>query len=84
MIKDQSIIDIFNMYDQKELLVYMDNSTIYSVWNIACGYDMEDEYAHIITNISPDIENAEIDFFYTNKITKIIDAINGNVLFEPK
>ena len=45
-----------------------------TVWNIAWGYDIGDEYAHITTNISPAMKDASVDFFYTNDILEIINA----------
>jgi hypothetical protein len=69
--KDKSIIDTFKSRDGFETKVELQNGKIITVWNIAWGYDFGDEYAHITTNISPNIPNATIDLFYTNEIVKI-------------
>ncbi|MBN9293790.1 MAG: hypothetical protein J0G96_07415 [Flavobacteriia bacterium] len=84
MIKDKHIIDIFKATDQIEKMVYLDNNSILTVWNIAWGYDIESESAHITTNISPEIPNADVDFFYTNQIQKIENLINGEILYNKK
>lgn len=55
-----------------------------TVFNIAWGYDIEDEFAHITTNISPEIKNSNIDYFYTNEIQKIEDRTNGRILYDTK
>ena len=55
-----------------ETEIVLKDGTKLIVWNIAWGYDLGDNFAHITTNISPNIENAEIDFFYTNEIEEII------------
>jgi len=82
MIRDQQIIEIFKSTDQLEKAVYLDNNSILIVFNIAWGYDNGDEFAHITTNISPEIRNSEIDYFYTNEIQKIEDRTNGKTLYD--
>lgn len=84
MIKDQHIIDIFKTTDQIEKVVYLDNNSNLTVWNIAWGYDIGDEFAHVTTNISPEIKNSDIDYFYTNEILKIEDRKNGKTLYDRK
>jgi len=44
------------------------------VRNVAWGYDMGDEYAHVTTNISPDVEEASIDVFFTNEVRAVLDS----------
>ena len=70
--KDKSIIDIFQSRNGLETKVELKSGKQISIWNIAWGYDIGDEFAHITTNISPNIENATIDFFFTNEISKIL------------
>ena len=70
--KDKSIIDIFISRDGLETKVELKNGRLISVWNIAWGYDIGDEFAHITTNISPNVDNATIDFFFTNEISRIL------------
>jgi len=82
MIKDKHIIEIFKTTDQIEKAVYLDNNSTLTVWNIAWGYDIGDEFAHETTNISPEIKNSEIDYFYTNEIQKIEDRTNGKTLYD--
>jgi hypothetical protein len=53
-----------------------------SVWNIAWGYDMGDEHAHIATNCSPFVENLPLDFFYTGGVLAVRAAETGTVLFD--
>jgi hypothetical protein len=38
------------------------------VHNIAWGYDLGDEYAHVTTNVSPSLPSAPIDFFITDGV----------------
>ncbi len=70
--KDNAILEQLKRRDGIETEIILKDGTKLIVWNIAWGYDLGDEFAHITTNISPNIENAEIDFFYTNEIKEII------------
>ena len=82
MIKDNHNIEIFKISDQIEKEILLEDGGVLKVWNIAWGYDFEDEFAHITTNISPAVENADIDFFYTNEIIRIKDLLNRITLYE--
>ncbi|MFF9351545.1 hypothetical protein [Streptomyces sp. NPDC014734] len=53
-----------------------------TVFNIAWGYDLGDEYAHITTNISPDVDGESVDFFFTGSLAAIVDPASGSVLLE--
>lgn len=70
--KDNEILEQLKRRDGIETEIILKDGTKLLVWNIAWGYDLGDDFAHITTNISPNIENAEIDFFYTNEIEEII------------
>jgi hypothetical protein len=74
MVKDQHIIDLFKKRDGIKTMVELNDGKRISVWNIAWGYDMGDEFAHITSNISPNVENATIDFFYSRDIKKLFTA----------
>lgn len=69
--KDENIIETFKSRDGLETKVELKNGKQLIVWNIAWGYNMGDDYAHITTNISPNVDKGSIDFFYTNEIAKI-------------
>lgn len=72
------------MTDQNRKTVYLDNDRVLIVWNIAWGYDIGDDFAHITTNINPEIKNADIDHFYTNEIQIVEDQTNGRILYDRK
>jgi hypothetical protein len=80
-VKDQMIIDILRNRDGQKTIVRLDNGVEHTVWNIAWGYDFEEGFAHITTNISPNIEGVSIDFFYTSDVLSIIDSSSENALF---
>ena len=51
------------------------------IFNIAWGYDLGDEFAHITTNISPVIEGASVDSFFTCELTALLDDETRTPLF---
>jgi hypothetical protein len=53
------------------------------VWDIAWGFDLGEDVAHITTNISPGpgVECA-VDFFHADEILRIEDEENGAILLE--
>ena len=81
-IKDNHIVNIFRNRDGQQTIVKLNNGKQYVVWDIAWGYDMGDEYSHITTNVSPGVEGASVDFFYTTEIIEIIDPNSAEVLFK--
>ncbi len=82
MFEDAAIIQIFTAYDQQALLVYLSDDRVCTVYNIAWAYDQGDEQAHITTNVSPAVKNADTDFFYTGQIRKIEACTHGTLLFK--
>ena len=71
MYKDENIINFLKKRDGIETVIELINGKKFSVWNIAWGYDHGDEFAHITTNISPNIKSTEIHVFYSNEIKQI-------------
>jgi len=51
------------------------------VHNIAWGYDMGDQYAHITSNISPSMAGDPIDFFLTSGVREALDPA-GTLLLD--
>ncbi len=46
------------------------------------GYDEGDSAAHVTTNISPPVDGATIDFFFTRDVCEIEDLESSQILFE--
>jgi hypothetical protein len=80
--KDKSIIVLLTRRAGQVTFVRLENGNVLRVLNIAYGYDMGDDFAHVTTNISPSIEGESVDFFSTSKIAEIIDPENKEVLFK--
>lgn len=78
---DTELIDLFRSYDGKRLDVRLRHGTVSPVFNIAWGYDMDDPYAHVSTNISPGIDGQPIDFFFTYAVVAVSDPSTGTELY---
>jgi len=52
------------------------------VFNVAWGQDFEDPEYHITSNISPDIDGASMDFFFTNHVVALVDPATGTILYD--
>jgi hypothetical protein len=76
------LIDLFLARDGVLTAVHLVSGDVYSVWNIAWGYDFGDECAHLTTNISPSLEGVSIDFFSTEDIDDVTDPADGTTLWQ--
>ena len=81
MPKDEEIIFHLQRQDSRWTIVHLEDGSQARVYNIAWGYDLGDDYAHITTNISPRQESAPEDFFYTNDIVEIVDEETGRTVY---
>lgn len=52
------------------------------VYNIAWGQDIGDAEYHVTTNISPSLDGATIDLFWTHEVLRIFDPMSGQVLLQ--
>ena len=69
--------------------VHLQNGKVCMTYDVAWGYDLGKDVAHITTNISPgpdpdeDIEfQYELNFFHANEIIRIEDVETTAVLFD--
>jgi hypothetical protein len=74
------VITLLSSRDGIPTLVALNNGSNCTVHNIAWGYDIGDEHAHVTTNVSPKIDGASIDFFFTSDIQSITDPSSGETL----
>jgi hypothetical protein len=73
-IADKPIIDLLRGRDGAATLVRMKSGVTFKVFNIAWGYDMDDAYAHVTSNISPSLPSLAVDLFHTNDIERLLGA----------
>ena len=74
---DADVIDLLLSRDGVVTAVTLKSGSRLTVHNIAWGYDMGDDHAHVTTNISPEVAGATIDFFSTSEIQSISDLASG-------
>jgi hypothetical protein len=80
---DAALLDVLHSRDGRETLVEPDGGRKCRVLNIAWGYDSGDHCAHITINCSPLVAGVALDFFFTNEIARVEDAISGDVVWLP-
>jgi len=79
----ETICKILEKRSGLETLVKLDDGRKITVWNIAWGKDIGDEYDHITTNISPEPScDHTVDFFYTSEVVGVIDPENNNIIID--
>lgn len=81
---DEHLIYHLKRQDSRWTTIHLSNGNQIRVFNIAWGYDLGDEYAHITSNISPSQKNCEIAFFHTNEIIEIVDEETGLLVWTSK
>jgi hypothetical protein len=79
--RDEPLIALLQERDGKLTRVETRDGSVLRVFNIAWGYDMGDEFAHVTTNVSPFIDGESMDFFWTNDVTQVSDPSDGTVVF---
>lgn len=79
--RDEALLAVLQERDGSPSRVVLRNGSILTVFNIAWGYDMGDEYSHVTSNVGPDVEGSTVDLFFTNDIDRILDPATGATLF---
>ena len=80
--QDEAILRLLQERDGSASQVVLSDGKKLTVFNIAWGYDLGDEFAHVTTNISPGVKDSAVDFFFTESVTAVIDPTNGAVLYQ--
>ncbi|GAA0937251.1 hypothetical protein GCM10009554_25380 [Kribbella koreensis] len=78
---DEALIELFNGRDGELSEVVLRDGQRLRVLNIAWGYDLGDEYAHVTTNISPFVDGMPIEFFFTEDVVRVVEPRTGEVLY---
>ncbi|MBM6399791.1 hypothetical protein [Phycicoccus sonneratiae] len=77
---DAHILELLVNRDGLPTLVTLENGATITVYNIAWGYDIGDEYAHVTTNVSPEVDGTAIHLFLTSEVRSISDPDSGETL----
>lgn len=81
---DAAMIALLHNRDGMPTTVTLRDGRELMVWNIAWGYDIGDDEAHITTNCSPSVADLPLDFFYTDEVVEIRAFESGAVLLRPE
>lgn len=81
---DEHIIQHLKRQDSRWTTIQLFGGEKIRIFNIAWGYDLGDEYAHITSNISPIQKSVNPHFFHTNEIVKIVDEESGRLVWKSK
>ena len=52
------------------------------IFNVAWGEGLGDDFEHITSNISPRVDDATIDFFFTDEVASIVEPARDEPLWE--
>lgn len=77
---DTKLIELLQRRDGLLTTVRLRDGSQHVVKDIAWGYDLGDEYAHITTNVSPGGGGLPVDFFYADAIVGLSDTASGEVI----
>jgi len=79
--RDEALLALLQKRDGSPSQVVLRNGSLLTVFNVAWGYDMGDEYSHVTSNVSPTVEGSAVDLFFTNDVDQVLDPATGVILF---
>jgi len=79
---DTALLELLQARDGLLTYVLLTDGNRLPVFDIAWGYDMSDEHAHVTSNCSPSVEGRPLDFFSTHQVTGLQDE-DGTPLVVP-
>ncbi|MFO1014364.1 MAG: hypothetical protein U1E50_11440 [Caulobacteraceae bacterium] len=80
-VQGEQIIELLRAHDGHRLTVVLADGQELAVTNIAWARDLGADYDHVTTNVSPDVQDAAIDFFLTCDVRSIHDPATNAALF---
>jgi len=81
--RDLEVLALLQSRDGALTDVELDDGRRCRVWNIVWGYDAGDCWAHITTNVGPNVSGERTDFFLAAKVDVIRAPDSGEVLLGP-
>jgi hypothetical protein len=70
---DEDLVKLLHDRDGLETVVMLQDGRRLVVYDIAWGYDIGDQWAHVTTNISPGRVGVAVDLFWTSEVVSVID-----------
>jgi hypothetical protein len=80
--RDDALIALLRQRDGLDTEVVLRDGRRVVVRNIAWGYDDSDDWAHVTTNVSPEVRGHSIDFFFTNDVAAVLDPPTGARIYD--
>jgi hypothetical protein len=76
------IVPLLKARDGQSTKLELSGPRSLEVFNIAWGEDIGDDYEHITTNISPEVNGTTVDLFFADEVASVIDPASGKILWE--
>ena len=80
-VRDGDLVQLLQERDGVKTVVMLRDGRRLIVYDIAWGYDIGDQWAHVTTNISPRVEGASVDVFYTSDVASVIDPRTNEMIY---
>jgi hypothetical protein len=78
---DEDLMKLLRDRDGVETVVMLRDGRRLVIYDIAWGYDIGDQWAHVTTNISPGREGAAVDLFWTSEVASVINPGNDRKIY---
>jgi hypothetical protein len=79
---DNAVIAVLTGKGTSAVKVTLLDGRMFTVFNVAWGYDDGDTAAHVTTNISPSVDGTTIDVFLTTDVREIEDLGSKQILYQ--
>lgn len=76
------IVPLLRSRSGQQTCVLLSGNRSLSVFNIAWGEDMGDDFEHLTSNISPSVTGASVDLFFTDEVVTVSDPATDRVMWE--
>lgn len=76
------IVPILRARDGEPTKVELSDDRTLTVFNIAWGEDVGDDFEHLTANISPSVGDNVIDLFYTDEVARLVEPTTLAVLWQ--
>jgi hypothetical protein len=80
--RDEALLAMFLERVGSPSRVVLRDGNILTVFNIAWGYDVGDEYSHVTSSVSPAVEGSAVHLFFTNDVDHVLDPASDVILFD--
>jgi hypothetical protein len=78
---DEDLVKLLHDRDGVETVVMLQDGRRLVVYDIAWGYDLGDQWAHVTANIGPGREGTAVDLFWTSAVVSVIDPDTGRKIY---